>query len=237
MAYLKPDKTISAKIGNEKITIKQKITPDGVRATKDICSYVKKGDLVKPNAKISGNGKPKGITIHNTDVIKTAAATNPAEQYARATYPNGNMAGVAVHYWVYKSEIWQQLDDTERGWHATDGTSIRNSQRPGEKIGGNLNTIAIEIIESGKDEETENTAALLVAYLLAKHGLNPSTDIYTHNYFYKGKKCPLYIIDRWPQFKALCTAKYNAIKKTADTNLKGELQDIVDRLTAIIKGL
>lgn len=179
--------------GNSSITVKVKITLDGARAEKDICSYVKKGDLVKPNAKLNnGTGKPKGITVHNTDNISVASGTTPAEQYARATYTNGNMGGVAVHYWVYKNEIWQQLADNEQGWHAADGSSRRSSQRSGETIGGNLDTISIECIETGSDVESEDTTAKLVAYLLNKHGLSPDTDIYTHNYFFSKKLPRLY---------------------------------------------
>ncbi len=215
MAFLTPDSTYTAKIGSDTITVKVKITPDGARATKNICDYVKKGDLVKPNAKLNnGTGKPKGITVHNTNNITVASGTNPAEQYARATYPNGNMNGVAVHYWVYKNEIWQQLADNERGWHAADGSSRRSSQRAGETIGGNLDTIAIECIETGTDATTEDTLAKLVAYLLDKHGLSPDTDIYTHNYFYSKKYCPVYILPHWDAFKATVKKYYNAIQSS-----------------------
>ena len=213
MAFLTPDSTYTAKVGDSSITVKVKITPDGARAQKDICSYVKKGDLVKPNAKLNnGTGKPKGITVHNTNNISVASGTNPAEQYARATYPNGNMNGVAVHYWVYKNEIWQQLADNERGWHAADGSSRRSSQRVGETIGGNLDTISIECIETGSDAVSEDTTAKLVAYLLNKYGLSPDTDIYTHNYFYSAKYCPAYILPHWKDFLAKCKAYYNAMQ-------------------------
>lgn len=207
MAFLTPDKIITAAVAGGTITIKQKITLDGTRATRDICSYVKKGDLVKPNAKLNdGTGKPKGVAVHNTNDIKCAAGTNPAEQYARATI-GGNMNGVAVHFWVWKTEIWQQLSENERGWHAADGSSRRASQRTGEKIGGNLDTISIECI--GTDAQSEDTTAKLVAYLLKKHGLSAATDVYTHNYFMglpnkivsgAKKNCPLYILPHWPSF-------------------------------------
>lgn len=219
MALLVPDSAYTVKVGNSFITVKVKITPDGARAKKNICSYVKKGDLVKPNAKLNnGTGKPKGITVHNTNNISVARGTNPAEQYARATYPNGNMNGVAVHYWVYKSEIWQQLADNERGWHAADGSSRRSSQREGETIGGNLDTISIECIETGSDTESEDTAAKLVAYLLNKHGLSPDTDIYTHNYFYSKKYCPAYILPHWKGYLAKCKAYYTAMQSGSDSS-------------------
>lgn len=221
MAFLSPDKTITEKIGNETITIKQKITPDGAVAAKDICSYVKRGDLVKPNAKLNnGTGVPKGITVHNTDDIKCASGTTPAEQYARATYPNGNMNGVAVHYWVWQNEIWQQLADNERGWHAADGSSRRKDHRGG-KTGGNLDTISIECIETGSNEVSEKTLAQLVALLCYRYNLDPAFDVYTHNYWMHGvdkkvngasKNCPLYILDHWAAFLETVKKYWNILK-------------------------
>jgi N-acetylmuramoyl-L-alanine amidase CwlA len=217
--YLTPDNILSIKVVNSTIEIKQKIIPDNTKAAKDICSYIKKGQNVKPNAKLSdGSGVPKGITIHNTENISTANATNPAEQYARATYPNGNMNGVVVHYWVYKSEIWQQLSDSEQGWHAADGSSRRQSPRcDGSLIGGNLDTIAIEIIESREDTETEDTAAKLIAYLLDKYDLSPETDIYTHQYFKPSKACPLYILPHIEKFVNMVTDYFNWIQAAKNT--------------------
>lgn len=183
MAFLTPDKIITAKVGGDTITIKQKITPDSARKPD--------GSRVKAGAKLNGGtGIPKGVTVHNTGDIKCASGTTPAEQYARATWPNCNMKDVAVHFWVWHSEIWQQLSESERGWHAADGSTRRSSQRAGETIGGNLDTISIECI--GADAESEDTTAKLVAYLLKKHGLSPATDVYTHKYFYAKKTCPVY---------------------------------------------
>lgn len=199
MAFLVPDRILKIKVGKDILTINQKIIPDSMVAGKDICSYIKKGEPVKPCEKLGGDGKPRGITVHNTADIKVAEGTNAAEQYCRATY-NGNMAGVVVHFYVYRGDIWQLLSEDECGWHATDGSSRKQSQRKGMEIGGNLDTIAIECI--GDIDESEQTTAKLVAYLLDKHGLNPSTDVYTHNYFYAKKRCPLYILPHWDEFVA-----------------------------------
>lgn len=215
MAFLKPDETIAVCVGASSITIKAKIIPDNLKAEKNVASWCKKGKPMKPCKKLSnGTGQPKGITVHNTADIKTASGTNPAEQYSRATY-NGNMAGVVVHFYVYKSEIWQLLNENERGWHATDGSSRRKSQRSdGSKIGGNLDTIAIECI--GDIAESEATTAKLVAYLCKKYGLNPSTDVYQHNYFYPSKKCPEYIRPHWAAFLANVKEYYNALENKSE---------------------
>jgi N-acetylmuramoyl-L-alanine amidase CwlA len=206
--FLTPDKTVTFTVGNETRTIKQRIIPNSACANKDVASYVKKGQPIKP-CKLLGKGtategKLRGICIHNTNDISVAAGTNPAEQYSRATWPNCNMGGVVVHFYVYKNEIWQNLSETEQGWHAADGSSRRTTSRPCGTIGGNVDTIAIEVIESKSVAETEKTAALLTAYLLSKHGLETG-DIYSHNYFYSKKKCPIYILPHWDDFKKQCS--------------------------------
>ena len=209
MAFLTPDKIITTPNG---LTIKQKIISDSLVATKDVASHVKKGQKMKPCKKLSdGTGKPKGITVHNTGDIKVASGTTAAEQYTRATF-NGNMSGVVVHYYVWKTDIWQNLREDERGWHAADGTSRRKSQRlDGSKIGGNLDTIAIECI--GNNAQSEETTAKLVAHLCYKHGLNPATDVYTHKYFYPSKNCPVYILPHWSTFLNNVKKFYNELKK------------------------
>jgi len=188
---------ITLAVGGKMLTVKQKIIPDSLRAEKDVASYVKKGQPLKPCAKLSdGTGKPRGVCVHNTPDIKVATGTNAAEQYSRATY-NGNMRGVVVHYYVWKNEIWQLLRLDERGWHAADGKSRRAGRRPGQRIGGNLDTIAIEAI--GPSKATEDTTALLCAWLCREFKLDPALDIWQH-WDFSGKDCPLYIRPHWKQF-------------------------------------
>ena len=171
--FLKPDKIITTENG---LTIKQKIIPDSLLAPKDVASWIRKGQKMKPCAKLNnGTGKPRAICVHNTGDIKVASGTNAAEQYTRATY-NGNMSGVVVHFYVWDTEIWQNLREDERGWHAADGSTRRSSQRKdGSTLGGNLDTIAIECI--GDRKLSEDTTAKLVAWLCKKHDLDPKTDV------------------------------------------------------------
>lgn len=213
--YLTPDKQIKVSMGGKTITISQKIIPDGARATKDVCSYVKKGDLVKPNAKVNnGTGIPRGITVHNTSAINVSSATTMAEQYARATYPNLNMGGAIVSYYVSGyNAIWQMLNTepgtTERGWHASDGSTRRQAHSGAKyaEIGGNIDTISIECI--GNSPEAEDATAILVAHLCKKHNLNPMIDVYTHNFFMglpdkivggASKNCPIYLLPKWNEY-------------------------------------
>ena len=213
--FLTPDKIVTTPNG---LTIKQKIIPDSLVATKDVAAHVKKGQKMKPCKKLNdGTGKPRGITVHNTGDIKVAAGTTAAEQYTRATF-NGNMSGVVVHFYVWETDIWQNLNETERGWHATDGSSRRASQRKdGSKIGGNMDTIAIECVANNK--KSEDTTAKLVAHLCHKYGLDPTTDVYTHKYFYPSKSCPTFILPHWSTFLAQVKKYYDEYKKpTTQTN-------------------
>lgn len=245
MAYLIPDNVLRFSKGKVSLTIKQKITPDDATATKYVASYVGPGDPVKPVAAIGYSGVPLGITVHNTEDIVTAPDTTPAEQYARATYPNLNSGGIAVHYWVWHSDIWQQLSDNEQGWHASDGLTRRTGHR-GTLIGGNLDTVSIECI--GSDSETVNTTAMLAAYLAYKYGLDPKYDIYTHNWWMHGsdsvvpgakKNCPLYILDEWDGFISRVNEYCVSIKEdepmtTAEREKFNELESKVGALEALL---
>ena len=156
-----------------------------------------------------------GVTIHNTDDLPRVE--DDGEQYTRATL-NGNMGTVRTHYYTDDLCAWQNLEDTRCNWTCADGTGP-----------GNMQTIAIECIMSGRDgaENTKarNNAARLAAYLLHKNGLT-SDNLYTHTYWlhvkdghtklsdtanidkwcvapHAYKNCPLYIIPDWIGFKKL----------------------------------
>lgn len=196
MAYLTPDKIRRERINGWELVINEKIIPDNLRARRNEADHVKKGGKMKPCKPIHNDGKPQGVCIHNTEDIKTAAATNPAEQYSRATY-NGHMSGARVHFYVWHDVIWQLLRLDEQGWHAGDsGKESKTLQKDGT-INGNRDTIAIEII--GRDAESEQTGALLAAWLLKKFGLFHWNGLYYHKYF-SGKNCPEYILPHWESF-------------------------------------
>lgn len=212
MSCVTPDKTyyLSTPSG-DRIKVKQKIIPDTAVATKYVASYCQKGWPLKPCELLGPkeDGTPLGIAIHNSEKISSKLSNDCAEVYTLATYPNCNMGGVVVHFYVYLTNVWQNLSVKERGWHAADGTKRTIKTHDGTKyINGNLDTIAIEII--GSDPVTEATAAKLCANLCKRFGFNPQKDIYTHNYFMhkKGdkiipgasKNCPYYILPHWQKF-------------------------------------
>lgn len=151
-----------------------------------------------------------GVTIHNTGAIN-APGTTMAEQYTRATV-NGNMGTVRVHYYVDSVGAWQNLPLTLTSWHSADGNG-----------NGNMHTISIECIMSGKntdtDKQAEDNAARIAAELLKTYGLTID-NLYTHTHWLNvrdGKKgtvdelntmkhsykmCPAYILPHWQDFKA-----------------------------------
>ena len=209
---LKPDKITTIKFKSSTLTIKEKIIPSTARSTKDIAEWCKKGQPMKPNRPLATDGRARGIVVHNTPAIKVKNTTM-AEQYTRATWPNCNMGGVVVHFYASPQEAWQNLELTEQGWHATDGSARTRGHVDASysTLGGNLDCLAVEI--PGK--ESEDTGAKLVAYLLYKTGLTIK-DVYTHNYFISSavygmyptddyiensyKNCPIYILDHWEAF-------------------------------------
>ena len=202
MAKLTPDATRT----EHGLVINQKIIPWGAVWPKDSGKY-KKGQKYKADRRLSGGtGKVAGVTIHNTGDLPNVE--EDAEQYTRATWPNANMNDARVHYYVDDINAWQNLEDTEVGWHAGDGSGP-----------GNGTTISIEIIMDGtgskEDLGAEANGVILAALLLKKYGLTVE-QLYTHNHWMghpdaivqgARKNCPLYILPHWEQFKARVAAK------------------------------
>ena len=202
MAILTPDKTT---------------TLGGVTVKEYLLTKHNPNRIDMPTAQLTG--KVLGVTIHNTDRIKTAAGTTPAEQYTRATV-NGNMKTVRVHYYVDSTCAWQNLPLSLSGWHAADGNG-----------NGNRRTIAIECIMNGSgdaaDKRAEENAARLAATLLKQHGLGID-HLYTHTHWLNVrdgrngtvdqlntmhnsyKMCPAYILPHWAEFKKKVQSYLNA---------------------------
>ena len=202
MAILTPDKTT---------------TLGGVTVKEYLLTKHNPNRIDMPTAQLTG--KVLGVTIHNTDRIKTAAGTTPAEQYTRATV-NGNMKTVRVHYYVDSTCAWQNLPLSLSGWHAADGSG-----------NGNRRTIAIECIMNGSgdaaDKRAEENAVRLAAALLKQHGLGIN-HLYTHTHWLNVrdgrngtvdqlntmhnsyKMCPAYILPHWVEFKKKVQSYLNA---------------------------
>lgn len=210
MAILTPDKTT---------------TLGGVTVKEYLLTKHNPNRIDMPTAQLTG--KVLGVTIHNTDRIKTAAGTTPAEQYTRATV-NGNMKTVRVHYYVDSTCAWQNLPLSLSGWHAADGNG-----------NGNRRTIAIECIMNGSgdaaDKRAEENAARLAATLLKQYGLGTDR-LYTHTHWLNVrngksgstdqlntmhnsyKMCPAYILPHWAAFKAKVQAYLNGTSAAKPSN-------------------
>lgn len=151
------------------------------------------GTPFKEDRKLSnGSGKVEFITIHNIDRIKVNANTSMAEYYIGSTWPNANMGGFRVHYYIDETECWQQLQEDEVGCHI-------------EKINqiGNETSIAIAIImdeyKNIENSTAEKRGALLSAILLHKHNL-PIERLVPHKKWNNDKYCPSYILPHWDEF-------------------------------------
>ncbi len=208
------------------VKICEKIIPDNARATKYVASYVPMGGKMKPCVAM----KPIGVTIHNTGDLKNV--NDDAEQYTRATWPNCNMGGVVVHYYVDDIGAWQNLRENEAGWHASDGDGD-----------GNRRTIAIECIMSGttgvENLKARDNAARLIASILDRYNWTID-NLYTHNHW-KGKpdkivndgkkNCPIYLLPNYDDFKELIKSymKKNEVSNPntgADSNDEITYEDI-----------
>lgn len=188
MALLKPNST--TKING--VTVNEKIIPDGTRwkdATKARKAGFSAGALYKAQKKISGTGKVKYVTIHNTNDLDNVH--DDAEQYTRATY-NENMNSSRVHYYVDDVGAWQNLKagtglfaadpvgSAEVSWHAGDGSTAN---------GGNMTSLSMEIImndNAAHDATAKDNGARLAAWLLWKHGLTIN-GLVTHTYWVNKK--------------------------------------------------
>lgn len=171
-------------------------------------------------------GKPIGVTLHNTDVIKVSGTTM-SEQYTRATV-NGNMGTVRVHFYVDNTEAWQNLPLEYQSWHCGQRGRFDNAK----SVFGNAQTISVECIMGSKtDIGPEDNAAKLIAYLLNMYNLSID-NLYTHNYWcnvrngingsvdelntrddgYKG--CPIFIRPHWYEFKTTVQNYMRQFKNT-----------------------
>ena len=172
------------------VKVNEKIIPDGTLWKDDAkakrAGFTGKGDVYKKGKKLSGGtGKPKSLTIHNTNDLDNV--NDDAEQYTRATY-NENMGSSRVHFYVDDNGAWQNLKagtgmcpndpegSAEVSWHSGDG-SVAD--------GGNMTSLSMEIImaeNATNDAKARDNGARIAAWLLWKHGLTIK-DLLTHTYW------------------------------------------------------
>ncbi len=177
---------------------------------------------------------PAGITAFNPYnvywvVMHETAGTNPgAGALSHANYLwnatiNQNQLFVSWHFTVDHKEIYQHLPETERGFHAGDG-----STRPGTSNtylgGGNRNGIGIEM-SVAHDEDMMTTlhrSSKLAADLLVRYQL-PLSHMKYHQDF-SGKTCPQGLIrsNMLPYLEKLAEIEYLIRKNHSDAAISFE---------------
>jgi N-acetylmuramoyl-L-alanine amidase CwlA len=137
----------------------------------------------------------KYVVIHETGNPAAGADAASHNRYLLS----GNAGTTSWHYTVDDHEIYQNLPDTEVGWHAGDRE---------KKDGGNANGIGVELCinEDGDFEKTLKNGASLTAYLLRCYGLTLD-DVKQHADFME-KDCPQTLRDtgRWQEFLSMVQA-------------------------------
>lgn len=217
------------------------------------------GDIVVNQSKIvpvstgirPGEGfdpHPEGVTPYNPYnvywvVIHDTANTNPgAGALAHANYLYSNaMAGtqlwVSWHFTMDDKEVYQHLPETERGYHAGDGSTL-----PGQGTytgGGNRNGIGIEM---GVNQDADvyriwQRTAKLANGLLVKYNL-PSDHMKYHVDF-SGKNCPQTLRNAGliPLFEKMADIEYRVAHDFGDATITftSDHPEYVDNTGRVIK--
>jgi len=118
--------------------------------------------------------KKNSLTIHSTANPKSTALN----ELGWLSNPQ-NKRVASWHFAVDDKEIWQAIPVEETTYHAS-------------KREGNLNSISIEICESGDRLKTLLNTIELIKYLKKQYNISK---IYTHN-DWSGKNCPRVLIDK-----------------------------------------
>lgn len=155
-------------------------------------------------------GKLKAIVIHYVGNPGTSAEFN------RRYWDTLDDTYASAHYVVDAKEIVRAVPDSEVAYHAgphKNATPFALSHFDGDQA--NLHSIGIELCHpdsSGAFSEVVlERARLLVSYLCFHYGLDPMTDIITHN-LVTGKLCPKY----WVDHPECLTAFRKSVQKTLE---------------------
>ncbi|GAC41279.1 peptidoglycan recognition protein family protein [Paenibacillus popilliae] len=122
---------------------------------------------------------PTTITIHNTGNSGSSAKN----ERGWLTNPENNRTA-SYHIVVDEHEAIECIPLNENAWHAGDGSNAAS---------GNRTSIAIEICESGKYQQTLHNAAHLVAKMLLERGWG--VERLRRHFDWSGKICPRLMYD------------------------------------------
>jgi len=192
---------------------------------------------------------PEGITQYNPYnvywvVVHDTANTNPgsgALAHANYLYSNamaGTVLNVSWHFTIDDKELYQHLPETERGYHAGDGSVL-----PGQSTtylgGGNRNGIGIEtgVNQDADVYRTWQRTAKFGTDLLIKYNL-PLTHMRYHVDF-SGKNCPQTMRNAGlvPLFEEMKSIEYKVSQNfpNAEITFVSDNPEYVDHTGRVIK--
>jgi N-acetylmuramoyl-L-alanine amidase len=129
------------------------------------------------------------VVVHDTANTGTGAGALSHANYLWNASQNGTELWASWHFSIDDKALYQSLPETERGYHAGDGSSLP-LQGTTYLGGGNRNGIGIEmgVNDDADVYRTWQRTSKLVAHLLTKYNL-PRENMKYHNDF-SGKDCP-----------------------------------------------
>ena len=129
------------------------------------------------------------VVVHDTANTGTGAGALSHANYLWNASQNGTELWASWHFSIDDKALYQSLPETERGYHAGDGSSLP-LQGTTYLGGGNRNGIGIEmgVNDDADVYRTWQRTSKLVAHLLTKYNL-PRENMRYHNDF-SGKDCP-----------------------------------------------
>lgn len=162
--------------------------------------------------KTTANNRRPGIRLDATTItIHSTGNPSSTARNERAWLTNpANTRTASFHIVIDDKEAIEVIPLNEVAWHAGDGSGTAS---------GNRTSIAIELCESGNQEQTISNAVELVAELLLERGW--STDRLHRHFDWSGKNCPRLMNtdgrwSGWHAFVAQVAAKLRELQADED---------------------
>ena len=178
------------------------------------------------------------VVVHDTANTGTGAGALSHANYLWNAAQAGTELWASWHFSIDDKALYQSLPETERGYHAGDGSTLP-LQGTTYLGGGNRNGIGIEmgVNDDADVYRTWQRTSKLVAYLLTKYDL-PREHMKYHNDF-SGKDCPRTLRNAGlvPLFEKFQDIEYKVASEFADAQITFTSNDIeyLDHTGRIIK--
>ena len=178
------------------------------------------------------------VVVHDTANTGTGAGALSHANYLWNAAQAGTELWASWHFSIDDKALYQSLPETERGFHAGDGSSLP-LQGTTYLGGGNRNGIGIEmgINDDADVYRTWQRTSKLVAHLLTKYNL-PRENMKYHNDF-SGKDCPRTLRNAGliPLFEQFQDIEYKVASEYGDAEITftSNNLDYLDNTGRIIK--